>query len=474
MDARDDEAATEAQVTDTRTVTTTVTLEERVLSQYELLRRIFANLPAASLLRISAVCHMWKSVAETTMRDKDRDSLGSFSWIGPATNGQFYAGHDFLQSPRHRELEAALRVHSRAARMLPETALFMHTTEVFQAAANRTFCADVKAVNEMLPPSCTAVSMAFGGVVGLDAEAGNYVEVENLNPAKPKPALSMMLFPPMPKVKIVPFKLDETLEGLKKHLPGGKKDPDFRGTLLSNITSGKLGESDPVKCVLALTSSGEIPHTHFVLQEIGRRTKNRFAVGGAIGHMPHISTQTESTKQLMERELDKQFSEAGGGDEGGDGAPDEEMGATSGLIFAGEGVEAASVLLDSSVRKEKDVERLLSRLKGPWLGGGSRTCAFMFACCGRGAGLYRGKKNVESGVFRKLFPTTPLIGCFGGGEIGVEYIPSAVPENDDGERPAKRAKVDDGDGDGEKEKKLLSSDDLLHSYTTVFVMLSFK
>ena len=123
--------------------------------------------------------------------------------------------------------------------------------------------------------------------------------------------------------------------------------------------------------------------------------------------------------------------------------------------------------LDSSVRKEKEVERLLARLKGPWLEGCKTTCAFMFACCGRGAGLYRGKKNVESAVFRKLFPETPLIGAFGGGEIGIEHIPSAVPESDDGERPAKRARVD------EKEQ-LLSSDDLLHSYTTVFVMLSFK
>ena len=472
MEESDDQAAIAAQPAEASSAVATVTLEERVLSQYELLRRIFANLPAASLLRISAVCRMWKSVAETTLRDKDRAALSSFSWIGPATNGQFYAQHDFLQSPRHKELEAAVKEHSLASRMLPETALFMHTTEVFQAAANRTFCADVKAVNELLPPSCTAVSMAFGGVVGLDAEAGNCLEIENLNPAKPKPALSMMLFPPMPNVKIVPFKLDETLEGLKKHLPGGKKDPDFRGTLLSNITSGKLGEADRVKCVLALTSSGEIPHTHFVLQEIGRRTRNQFAVGGAIGHMPHISTQTEGTKQLIERELDKEFSEAGSDGAGNDDGADEEVGATAGLIFAGEGVEAASVLLDSTVRKEKDVERLLARLKGPWLEGGRRTCAFMFACCGRGAGLYRGKKNVESGVFRKLFPTTPLIGAFGGGEIGVEYIPSAVPENEDEERPAKRARVDEGDG--EKEKKLLSSDDLLHSYTTVFVMLSFK
>ena len=88
----------------------TVTLEERVLSQYELLRRIFANLPAASLLRVSAVCSMWKSVAETTLRDKDRVAVDSFAWIGPATNGLFYAGHEFLKSPRHDELAAALQV----------------------------------------------------------------------------------------------------------------------------------------------------------------------------------------------------------------------------------------------------------------------------------------------------------------------------------------------------------------------------
>ena len=124
------------------------------------------------------------------------------------------------------------------------------------------------------------------------------------------------------------------------------------------------------------------------------------------------------------------------------------------------------------MRKEKEVERLLARLKGPWLEGGRTTCAFMFACCGRGAGLYRGKKNVESAVFRKLFPATPLIGAFGGGEIGIEHIPSPVPEkSDDGERPAKRARTD---AEGEKKETLLSSDDLLHSYTTVFVMLSFK
>ena len=58
MEESDDQAATAAQPAEASSAVATVTLEERVLSQYELLRRIFANLPAASLLRISAVCRM--------------------------------------------------------------------------------------------------------------------------------------------------------------------------------------------------------------------------------------------------------------------------------------------------------------------------------------------------------------------------------------------------------------------------------
>ena len=63
--------------------------------------------------------------------------------------------------------------------------------------------------------------------------------------------------------------------------------------------------------------------------------------------------------------------------------------------------------------------------------------AFMFACCGRGFNWYRHNQhkdtdankeennffNVESGMFRKYFPNTPIFGFFGGGEYGYDYLP---------------------------------------------------
>lgn len=47
---------------------------------------------------------------------------------------------------------------------------------------------------------------------------------------------------------------------------------------------------------------------------------------------------------------------------------------------------------------------------------------FMFACKARGIGLYN-EKNVESTIFKTLFPEVPLVGCFGNGEFGKNTMP---------------------------------------------------
>lgn len=50
---------------------------------------------------------------------------------------------------------------------------------------------------------------------------------------------------------------------------------------------------------------------------------------------------------------------------------------------------------------------------------------FMFACQGRGEAMYN-KANVESSIFKRLFPKIPLVGCFGDGEFGKNTI--SIPE----------------------------------------------
>lgn len=80
--------------------------------------------------------------------------------------------------------------------------------------------------------------------------------------------------------------------------------------------------------------------------------------------------------------------------------------------------------------------------------------AFMFACLGRGQGLH-GEKNVESAIFRKYFPQTPLVGLFGNGEIGSDFS-GAV------QRHSEQADY--------KKKKVQTK--LYHSYTTVFIVFA--
>ena len=125
--------------------------------------------------------------------------------------------------------------------------------------------------------------------------------------------------------------------------------------------------------------------------------------------------------------------------------PNSDYSKTVGMCFLGDNVKAASVLLTSQMDTKGKVEAELSKLKSCELSE-SNSIAFMFACCGRvsnlpfhvltyflsysnskillqGAAFYKRKSNVESEVFRKLFPKTDLIGIFGNGEIGMTYLP---------------------------------------------------
>lgn len=127
-----------------------------------------------------------------------------------------------------------------------------------------------------------------------------------------------------------------------------------------------------------------------------------------------------------------------------------------GIVFSGAALRVASVVLGRKVRNDRDVERELQRLKdASVVAETSNTIAFMFSCCGRGQHHYRRKRNVESAVFRRLFPNIPLVGFFGNGEIGHEFLPHL------------RA----GASNTEEESDL---PEVLHSYTSIFVVLSWQ
>lgn len=121
-----------------------------------------------------------------------------------------------------------------------------------------------------------------------------------------------------------------------------------------------------------------------------------------------------------------------------------------GLSFSGQRVQGATVLLTEDVSDEKPAEAAMQRLKAANIPE-QNTVGFMFACVGRGFQYYRAKGNVEADAFRKLFPTVPLFGFFGNGEIGCDRIVT-------GNFILKKCnEVKDGD--------------LFHSYTTIVALI---
>ena len=122
------------------------------------------------------------------------------------------------------------------------------------------------------------------------------------------------------------------------------------------------------------------------------------------------------------------------------------------VTFSGPNVQVATIVIKETVQSEEGFEKEVKRLKNCNLPE-ENSFAFMFACVGRGCGLYD-KEDVETSIFKKHFPRTPLIGFFGNGEVGFNSFPNA--ENSGNESV------------GEARDKI----QMFHAYTTILCFLS--
>ncbi|XP_015905886.1 F-box only protein 22 isoform X2 [Parasteatoda tepidariorum] len=128
----------------------------------------------------------------------------------------------------------------------------------------------------------------------------------------------------------------------------------------------------------------------------------------------------------------------------------------SAVVFCGKNIEASSVIIGLNDKCEEELKNKLKIFQETGLLK-NRCYAFMFACVARGYSLFE-KHNYESAIFHSMYPDIPLIGVFGNGEIGVNYFPHVSPEN----------KVFQSGKFPRCVKKYL------HSYTTVFVLISIE
>lgn len=143
-----------------------------------------------------------------------------------------------------------------------------------------------------------------------------------------------------------------------------------------------------------------------------------------------------------------------------------EMASGLGIAFTGSNLRVTSAVLHADVSQPADIEKCLLRLGSAGTPPRGRSVGLMFACMGRGRHFYSGTVGVESAVFKRLYPGVPLFGFFGGGEIGYEF-PRMTSSRccTDGSLPSGAGDGADGDDDAVPQ--------MYHSYTTIFVLLSF-
>jgi F-box protein 22 len=96
-----------------------------------------------------------------------------------------------------------------------------------------------------------------------------------------------------------------------------------------------------------------------------------------------------------------------------------------GIVITGDQnhLHIGEILLENHIRTREQIREKLNELK--YLETNSYlSFAIQISCIARGSNYYNDEQNVECSEFRKLFPNTPLIGVFGNGELGHDYLPN--------------------------------------------------
>jgi len=121
---------------------------------------------------------------------------------------------------------------------------------------------------------------------------------------------------------------------------------------------------------------------------------------------------------------------------------------TCGIVLTGDKnhLNIQQIVLENHIHKREDIKNKLKQLKSIE---NQSTISFgiQVSCVARGKDFYNNEQNVECTEFRNLFPNTPLIGIFGNGEIGHDYLPNS-------------------------QQQIETNRDLFLSYSTVFSFIS--
>ncbi|XP_028822117.1 F-box only protein 22 isoform X2 [Denticeps clupeoides] len=335
----------------------------------EVVERVLSFVPTRSLLRSAGVCRLWRNCARRVLRTQQR-----MTWLAVAGDSR-QDGHALLHV-LDKELENVY--------LLPQTVVLMMDNENFsspeccnQKKARRSSSSEEVNVTEMLqrvfPKSCVTVGITTPGIV--------------LTPQSPASATPQeyeegqagfaLLFPNIDRVQITHFHFcKHTLTTEAMEQAGLVGNSALRVVLLFCYKTYKSGASQFMNKLLK-------PFSHTNVLIAGGHVDSAFS--------PHRDCCSPSAYGVV------------------------------GVALSGARVQGASVLLEQEVSSAAASEAVMQRLKAARVPE-CNTIGLMFACVGRGHRYYNNEHGVESAAFRKVFPSVPLFGFFGNGEIGCDRI----------------------------------------------------
>ncbi|KAM9410475.1 F-box only protein 22 [Pholidichthys leucotaenia] len=333
----------------------------------EVVERILTFIPTKSLLRISSVCRLWRNCARRVLRTQQQ-----LAWV--SANG-----------PSPSEVHALcsiLAVEVEKVFLLPKTVLAMVDSEAFSGQAyyrsskaqkSRHSPSTVEEMNLLFPKGCDIMGIVTPGIV-LTPTGSNSSPPKEYQEGE---AGFAVMFPGTEGVNIKPFHFcKKTISPTALKEAGLVDNPDLRVVLLFIY--------EAYKCERA----------RFLNQILDPLGKSKALIAGGV-----VESAFSPPRHCCSQ--------------GAYGVV--------GLALSGPKVQGASVLLDQDVSTPKDAETTIRRLKAAKIPE-KNTLGFMFACVGRGQNYYNNQVNVEADAFHKVFPSIPLFGLFGNGEIGCDRI----------------------------------------------------
>ncbi|XP_069449025.1 F-box only protein 22-like [Ovis canadensis] len=375
----------------------------------EVVERVFTFLPAKALLRVAGVCRLWRECVRRVLR-----THRNVTWISALSADPCHLAQHCLVRVVAEELEMneLKNVH-----ILPQTVLYMADSENFinleecrghKRARKRTTMEAAFALEKLFPKQCQVLGIVTPGIVvtpiGSRSNRPQEIEIGESGFA--------LLFPQIDGIKIKPFHFIKdpkklTLERHQLTEVGLVDNPELRVVLVFGYNCCKVGASDYLQRVVSTFSD-----------------MNVILAGGQVDNLASLTSEKSPL--------------------------DIDATGVVGLSFSGQQVQGATVLLNEDVNNEKAADAAMQRLKAANIPE-QNTIGFMFACVGRGSQYYRAKKNVEADAFRKFFPSVPLFGFFGNGEIGCDRIVT-------GNFILKKCNE-------------FNYNDLFHSYTTIMALI---